>query len=77
MKNIILTLFVLTLFGNAKLKAQENNISMTIGYPINKTNHWLVGEWKNKINFRVRYYQDRKIISIDYCLAIGDHTITE
>ena len=64
MKNIILTLFVLTLFGNVKLKAQESNISITAGYPINKTDHWLVGEWENKFNFRVRYYQDRKILSI-------------
>lgn len=47
--SVILFLLSVTAFG------QDNRISVSAGYPINLTNHWLVDKWEKPINFDLNF----------------------
>lgn len=64
MKNSILAIAILLIFGHIKLNGQEKRVALTVGYPINLTNHWLVGNWENPVNLRLRYYHDKDWLTI-------------
>ncbi|MBI9066705.1 MAG: hypothetical protein JEZ09_05390 [Salinivirgaceae bacterium] len=64
MKNALLIILMLIFVIQNELIGQENKVSLTAGYPINMTNHWLVGNWENPINFRFRYYHDKDLLTI-------------
>ena len=64
MKNAILIILIFIYLGQNRLIGQENKVSLTVGYSTNLTNHWLVGNWENPINFRFRYYHDKNLLTV-------------
>lgn len=52
------------MLGQVKLNGQEKEISLKMGYPINLTDHWLIRDWENPINLGLKYYHDKKLLSI-------------
>ncbi|KAF0200747.1 MAG: hypothetical protein FD170_3276 [Bacteroidetes bacterium] len=58
--SVILLLLSVTAFG------QDNRVSVSAGFPINLTNHWLVEKWEKSINFDLNFDHSK-----DYLLIGG------
>ena len=57
--SVILLLLCVTTFG-------QNRVSISAGYPINLTNHWLIDKWEKPINFDLNFDHSK-----DYLLIGG------
>ncbi len=58
--SVILLLLSVTIFG------QKNRLSISAGYPINLTNHWIVGKWEKPMCFDLNFNHAK-----DYLLIGG------
>jgi hypothetical protein len=56
--SIVLFFLCLTIFG------QENRISISAGYPYNRTIHWLVDKWEKPISFDIRFNRSKDFLLI-------------
>jgi hypothetical protein len=56
--SVILLLLSITTFG------QENRISISVGYPVNLTSHWLVYKWENPICFDLNFDHSKNYLLI-------------
>lgn len=54
----ILLLFSISTFG------QVNRVSISLGYPINMTNHWLVDKWEKPISLDLNFDHSKKYLLI-------------
>jgi hypothetical protein len=56
--SVILLLLSITIFG------QENRISISAGYPVNLTNHWLIDKWEKPISFDLSFDHSKDLLLI-------------
>ena len=71
MRKSISISFILLLLTVA-ISGQENRISISAGYPINLTNHWLVDKWEKPMNFGLNFDHAK-----DYLLIGGGLSYTK
>lgn len=62
--NKIISFSILCLFLSVAAFGQENSITVSAGYPVNITNHWLVDKWEKPVSFDLRFSRTRGLLII-------------
>ena len=63
MKRSILT-SVIAAFFSVVTYGQENRVVLSVGYPINFTNHWLVDKWEKPLTLDLKFIHYKKFFTI-------------
>lgn len=56
--SVVLFFFSVTVFG------QQNKISISAGYPINMTHHWIVDSWEKPLSLDLRFNHTKNLLLI-------------
>ncbi|MCG8412108.1 MAG: hypothetical protein MI739_12580 [Bacteroidales bacterium] len=64
MKKLIFIIVTFVLLGNNTITAQEKIVGISLGYPVNLTDHWLVGGWNNKINVNAKFSRNYNLLTV-------------